>query len=238
MIISAISDLDVLGLDLEPFWDILKKARKPDLLLFAGDMYDFGNPEAYGLILDFIKMIKWDCPIVAVFGNHEFDEDIDDIRKASRNKIKFLVDESTELKIKGKSVGIVGSRGSIDVPTWWQFHHVSGIGDTYKERTEKIKEMLALLKTDIKILLTHYSPTYKTLKGESQNIYPYLGSNKLEKVLIKTRPDFAVHGHAHNGIPLAFVEGVPVFNVCFTANKKLVEIDMDNMPKTGLKKFA
>jgi hypothetical protein len=40
MIISAISDLDILGLDLEPFYDTLKKASKPDLLLFAGDMYE------------------------------------------------------------------------------------------------------------------------------------------------------------------------------------------------------
>ncbi len=238
MIISAISDLDVLGLDMEPFWDIMKKARKPDLLLFAGDMYEFENPEAYGLILDFIKLIKWDCPIVAVFGNREFDEEIDDIKKASKNKIKFLNEESTELKIKGKSIGIVGSRGSLDIPTWWQFNHVLGIGDTYKERTEKIKEMLAGLKTDIKILLTHYSPTYKTLKGESPKYYGGMGSKKLEKVLKETRPTFAVHGHAHYGIPLAFVEGVPVFNVCFELNKRIVEIDPEKLPKTGLKKFV
>jgi predicted MPP superfamily phosphohydrolase len=81
MIISAISDLDILGVDLEPFWDILKKAKEPDLLLFAGDMYDFQTPEIYGLILDFINMRKWKCPIVAVFGNHEFDEEIKEIKE-------------------------------------------------------------------------------------------------------------------------------------------------------------
>jgi Icc-related predicted phosphoesterase len=238
MIISAISDLDVLGVDIEPFFDILKMANKPDLLLFAGDMYEFQAPEAYGLILDFIKLRKWDCPIVAVFGNREFDEDIDDIKKICKKRITFLEDESIVLKIKKRKVGIVGSRGSLDVPTWWQYHHISGIKDDYKERVQKIKKMLNDLKSDIKILLTHYSSTYKTIKGESERVYPYLGSKKLEKVLIDTKTDFAVHGHAHYGKPLAFVDSIPVFNVCFEVNKKIVEIDPDNLPKTGLKKFA
>jgi Icc-related predicted phosphoesterase len=238
MIISAISDLDILGMDLEPFWDILKKAKEPDLLLFAGDMYEFQAPEVYGLILDFIKMRKWNCPIVAVFGNREFDEDIDDIKKISKKRIIFLNDESIELKIRDKKIGIVGSRGSLDAPTWWQYHHVSGIKDEYEERIDYIKRMLQDLRSDVKILLTHYSPTYKTLKGENQRLFSYLGSNKLEKVLVETKTDFAVHGHAHYGLPLAFVESIPVFNVCLEINKRLVEIDPDNLPKTGLKKFA
>ena len=238
MIISAISDLDILGVDLEPFWDVLKKAKEPDLLLFAGDMYDFQTPESYGLVLDFIKLRKWKCPIVAVFGNHEFDEEMDEIKKISKKRIVFLDDESTVLKIGGRKVGIVGSTGSLDAPTWWQFKNVPDIKDEYKERADYLGKLLKDLKCDIKILLTHYSPTYKTLKGESESIYPFLGSKKLEKVLAETRPTFAVHGHAHNGMPLAFVDSVPVFNVCLEINKKLVEIDPDNLPKTGLKKFS
>ena len=238
MIISAISDLDILGMDLEPFWDVLKKAREPDLLLFAGDMYDFQAPEAYGLILDFIKMREWKCPIVAVFGNHEFDEEKKEIMKIAKKRITFLDDDSTVLKINDRKVGIVGSRGSLDAPTWWQFSNIPGIKDEYKERLTCIEKLLNSLECDIKILLTHYSPTYKTLKGESKSIYPYLGSEKLEKILAKTRPTFAVHGHAHNGIPLAFVDSVPVFNVSLEINKKLVEIDPDSLPKTGLKRFS
>jgi len=238
MIVSAISDLDVLEMDLEPFWGIIKKARKPDLLLFAGDMYEFRNPETYGLILDFLKLRKWDCPIFAVFGNREFDEDIDDIKKICKNKIKFLETEKAILNIKDKKIGIVGSRGSLDAPTWWQSTHVPDIRKAYNERIKRIEKLLKDLKTDIKILLTHYSPTYKTLKGESEKIYDNLGTKKLEKVLIKNKITFAVHGHAHYGIPLAFVKGIPVFNVCFLVNKKIVEIDTDKLPKTGLHKFT
>jgi len=49
MLVSAISDLDTLGMDLEPFLDIIKTAKEPDIFLLAGDMYDYRTPENYGL---------------------------------------------------------------------------------------------------------------------------------------------------------------------------------------------
>ena len=238
MIISAIADLDPLGVDLEPFWEMIKKSNEPDLLLLGGDIYEYRSPEIYGLIIEFIKLRKWRCPIIAVFGNREFDEDVDDIKKICKNRIVFLNDESVELKIKNKKVGIVGSRGSLDIPTWWQSHHLPNIRKEYSDRIEKCKELLENLKADIKILLTHYAPTYKTLKGEDPRVFSGLGSKKFEDVIIKTKPTFAVHGHAHYGIPLAFVDSVPVFNVCFTIYRKIVEIDSENLPKPGLHKFV
>jgi len=238
MLVSTISDLDSLGLDLEPFWNILKIAKEPDLFLLAGDIYEYRNPEIYGLILDFFKLKKWNCPIIAVFGNREFDEDIDEIRKICKNRIIFLDDESVELKIKNKKVGIVGTRGSLDIPTWWQSKHVPDIRKAYLERMKKCEKLLENLKVDIKILLSHYSPTYETLVGEDPRIYSSLGSKKFEDVLIKTKVNFAIHGHAHYGTPLAFVDSIPVFNVAFEVNKKIIEINTDNLPKAGLHKFV
>jgi len=238
MLISAISDLDPLGVDLEPFWDVIKKANEPDLFLLGGDIYEYRNPEIYGLILDFIKLKKWACPIIAVFGNREFDEDIDEIKKICKNRITFLDDESIELKVKNKKVGIVGTRGSLDFPTWWQSTHVPDIRKAYLERIKKCEELLDKLKVDIKILLSHYAPTYKTLVGENPKIYSVLGSKNFENVLVKTKTSFAIHGHAHYGTALAFVDSIPIFNVSFTVNRKIVEIDTDNLPKTGLHKFV
>ena len=237
MLVSAISDLDPLGVDLEPFWDVIKKANEPDLFLLGGDIYEYRNPEIYGLILDFIKLKKWVCPIIAVFGNREFDEDIDEIKKICKSRITFLDDESIELKVKNKKVGIVGTRGSLDFPTWWQSTHVPDIRKAYLERIKKCEELLDKLKVDIKILLSHYAPTYKTLVGENPKIHSVLGSKKFENVLVKTKTSFAIHGHAHYGTALAFVDSIPIFNVSFTVNRKIVEIDTDNLPKTGLHKF-
>jgi len=238
MIIAAISDLDPLGVELEPFLDMLKKIKEPDLFLLGGDVYEYRSPEIYGLVLDFLKLIKWNCPIIAVFGNREFDEDRDDIRKICKKKITFLEEEKIEIKIENKTVGIVGTEGSLDVPTWWQFTHTKNIKNIYDERREKVEKLLKDLKTNIKILLMHYSPTYKTLKGEDPRVYGGLGSKKYEKVLIDNRPSFVAHGHAHYGIPLAFVGPVPVFNVCFNINRKIVEIDPEKLPKGGLERFT
>jgi Icc-related predicted phosphoesterase len=238
MLISTVSDLDILGVDIEPFWEVIKLAKEPDLFLLAGDIYEFRNPEIYGLIIDFFKLKKWNCPIIAVFGNREFDEDLDEIKKICKNRITFLDDESIELKIKDKKVGIVGTRGSLDVPTWWQSTHVPDIRKAYLERIKKCEELLEKLKVDIKILLSHYAPTYKTLVGEDKKIYSSLGSRKFEDTLIKTKINFAVHGHAHYGTSLAFVDSIPVFNVAFNISRKIVEIDPYNLPKPGLHKFV
>jgi Icc-related predicted phosphoesterase len=238
MIVGAISDLDVLGMDLEPLWDVIKKNKQPDLLLFAGDMYEFRSPETYEAIIDFLDLRKWKCPIVAVFGNREFEEDLDDIKKALKDRIIFLEEESTVLNIKNKKVGIVGSKGALDTPTWWMFENIPDIKDIYSEKTKKIEGLLKKLKCDVKILLTHYSPTFKTLEGERKSIYGNLGSQKLEKILKEGNITFAVHGHAHYGAPFAFVDSVPVFNVCFLVNKDIVKIDTENLPKAGLSKFV
>ena len=240
MIIAAISDWEQLGADPEHFLEMIKKTKKPDLFLLAGDIYEYRSPEIYGLIIDFLKLAGWECPIVAIFGNREFDEDKDEIRKVCKKRITFLEEQSIELKIKNKSIGIVGSEGSLDIPTWWQYKNIPGIKKGYEERREKVRGLLKNLKSDIKILLTHYAPTYKTLKGEDNRIYGGLGSKKYEEVLLGTKTTFAVHGHAEYGIPFAFVGSIPVFNVAFNANRKIVEIDPDNLPKSkeGLARFT
>jgi len=235
MLISAVSDLDIQGADSESFWEAMKSAREPDLFLLAGDIYDYRSPEMYGLILDFIKMKKWKCPIVAVYGNHEFDEDEKEIKKICGKRVTFLDDESLKLEINGKKVGIVGTRGSLDEPTWWQSTHVPDIRKAYENRIEKCRKLLNGLDVDVKILLSHFAPTYKTLVGESKSIYPGLGSKGFEKVLAETNVTLAVHGHAHYGIPMAVVGKVPVFNVAFDMRKKITEIDTENLPKPSSK---
>jgi Icc-related predicted phosphoesterase len=238
MLISAIADLDILGMEIDPFFEAARSAKKPDMMLLAGDIYEFRNPEIYGLLIDLFKMKKWDCPIYAVIGNREFDEDMDEVRKICKKRIIFLDDQSVELRVAGKKVGIVGTRGALDSPTWWQSKHVPNIVKANADRIKKCQKLLDELNVDVKILLSHYSPTYKTLVGENKNLYSVLGSKKFEDVLIKSNVTFAVHGHAHYGIPLAFVDSVPVFNVAFEISKKIIEIDTDKLPKPGLFKFV
>ncbi|MFQ6009948.1 MAG: metallophosphoesterase [Candidatus Aenigmatarchaeota archaeon] len=229
MKIAAVSDIDFPG-SMEMFWSALQKTKQPDLLLFAGDMCDFGHYSQYKVVLDKIKKKGWKCPIYACFGNKEFEQDYAKIKEIARG-VTFIEDEKVEFEIKGKSIGIVGSKGVLDMPTWWQAQNVMGIKDTYKMRRALMVKLMNELKSDIKILLTHYAPTYRTLKGEDASIWKVLGTNKLEKYMVKAGISFAIHGHAHFGTHLAFVGKIPVFNVALPISKQITMIDTEKLPK-------
>ena len=209
---------------------------KPDLFLMAGDMIDRGKTEEFEKIHN-VLFGKIYCPIVACFGNNEYAQ----LREEMKEKypdIKFLDDESLVLEIQGMRVGIVGSTGSLDRPTTWQKKNIPDIEKIYEERVKLVDKLLAELKADFKILLIHYSPTYKTLEGEDPRFYPNLGSQRYEKVLVERKPDLVIHGHSHNGIKKAWIDTVPIFNVAFPANKEIVVIDTEKDLKPGITKFV
>ncbi|MDD5416801.1 MAG: metallophosphoesterase [Candidatus Aenigmarchaeota archaeon] len=224
MIIYAISDLDTFQQPAEKFAELIKGMEEPDLLLFAGDMYEFGTPEEYIKILN---KIKWKCPIIAVFGNREFPEEQNEIKKYCKGRITFLEDETKIIK----DLGIVGSRGCLDYAMFFQISDMLFTDNYYEVKLERIKKLLSELKTKHKLLLTHFAPTYKTLTGESKEIYPGLGSKKLEKIMKDTGVTFAIHGHAHYGKHMAFVGKIPVYNVSYQIKKAITVIDTDKLPK-------
>ena len=64
-------------------------------------------------------------------------------------------------------------------------------------------------------MLLHYSPIEGTVEGEPKEIYPYLGSSRLEEPLTRYPVDAVFHGHAHHGDARrdGRKTGVPVYNV-------------------------
>jgi len=213
---------------------------KSELFLIAGDLIDRNSTRQKGPF-DELKRVsnvmfgKINCPIIACFGNNEFNQDWDEIRKQNP-EIKFLQDETLTLDINGKRVGIVGSKGSLDRPTWWQRNNIPGIVDDYRERINTISNLLAGLDVDYKILLIHYPPTYKILSGERSEGYPELACSGLERVIIDHRVNLVLTGHAHAGKKQVWVDGVPVLNVGLFLNNGIVVVNTDEL-KPGLGKF-
>lgn len=207
----------------------------PDLFLIVGDVIDRGKIEEFRKVCNTF-FGKINCPIISIFGNNEFQQLRDRI-KEQNPEIKFLDDEALTLEIQDKKVGIVGTQGSLDRPTFWQRKNVPDIVEVYKKRIQKIKDLLSRLKVDLKILMIHYPPTYKILEGEAYWAFPELGCSEMERVLVEERPDFVVTGHAHRGRKLVWINGIPVFNVALVLNKEIVMIDTEKDLKTGLEKF-
>jgi hypothetical protein len=78
----------------------------------------------------------------------------------------------------------------------------------------KLETALGQLRTERRVALLHYSPIVGTVLGEPLEIYPYLGSSRLEEPLTRYPVDVVFHGHAHHGAAEGKTMGnVPVYNV-------------------------
>lgn len=223
------------------YQDFLKSLEeineKIDLILLAGDIVEKDSLQKE--IEEYQKIAnsffgKFFAPTIAVFGNTEFEQYRDQIKKEVKG-IRFLDDEYIELEIEGKKVLIFGSTGSLDEPTKWQAANIHNIRQIYSIRIEKARSVLKNY-PNFKILLTHYATTYQTLEGENPLFYQNLGSKEFEKIIEEVKPNLVIHGHSHKGTKFAWVDRVPVFNVAFPLHKKVVLIDTEKI-KPGLQKF-
>jgi len=78
----------------------------------------------------------------------------------------------------------------------------------------KLEAALVRLRTSTMIALLHYSPVQKTVEGEPLEIYPFVGSSRLEEPIDRFPVSLVVHGHAHRGqLEGTTKTNVPVYNV-------------------------
>jgi Icc-related predicted phosphoesterase len=78
----------------------------------------------------------------------------------------------------------------------------------------KLESALARLTTPQRIALLHYAPVQATVEGEPGEIFPFLGSSRLEEPLARYPITAVFHGHAHQGaLEGRTRNGAPVYNV-------------------------
>ncbi|MBI2545123.1 MAG: metallophosphoesterase [Candidatus Aenigmarchaeota archaeon] len=236
MIIAATSDVHAPRFYEEFVRAVDRIDIQPDLFLLAGDMIDRGQIDWYHKIFNAFRG-RFKCPIMACFGNNEYIPDMRNEIKEKFHEIKFLDDDATQFKLDFNVVSVVGSIGALDIPTNWQKAHIPDIEKVYQERINTVDRLLHRMVSNIRIVVTHYATTYKTLVGENSRVYGGMGSRMFEPVLINRKPTVAIHGHVHNGSKSAWVDHVPVFNVAFPLNREIVIIDTDKI-KPGLAKYV
>ncbi|MEB3773787.1 MAG: metallophosphoesterase [Desulfurococcales archaeon] len=202
----------------------LEDAEDLEVVLLAGDLVDKGRHIWIKPVIRQILNINPSAKMIAVFGNEEYDEVKEELRKF--NEVLWLDDSYTIIEHKGCRIGIIGSTGALDRLTRWQRRHKPWLLKVYRERPGIIKKLYNEVKdmVDRVIIMTHYGSARGTLIGEPRRIWPELYSSAMEKLLSELKPDAAVHGHAHNGTPKTLVNGVPVYNVALPLNKRLTRI--------------
>ncbi|EWM17518.1 metallophosphoesterase [Kutzneria sp. 744] len=203
--VAAVGDVH-LGVDtrgtLRPSYESI--AEHADLLLLAGDLTRLGTVAEGEVVAD--EFAELDVPVVAVLGNHDHQSDAEDKIAAllADRGITVLEGSGTVIDVDGTRIGIAGAKG-------FGGGFAGKCGHAFGERemkafihhTEDVAEQLRTallgLSADVRVALTHYSPSADTLRGEPPEIFPFLGSYLLAEAIDDSSVDLAVHGHAHYG---------------------------------------
>jgi Icc-related predicted phosphoesterase len=186
-----------------------------DALLLCGDLTDYGTAEEAQVLADELSVVK--VPIVAVLGNHDFESGTPElvIEILAKAGVRVLDGEAVEIE----GVGIAGAKGFAggfgrgSLGAWGEPAIKQFVQEALHEAL-KLESALAKLRTPHRIALLHYSPIAGTVAGEPAEIFPFLGSSRLEEPLLRYPVDAVFHGHAHRGtVEGKTINGVPVFNV-------------------------
>lgn len=216
MRIAAVGDLHCTKTSLGVFHPMLERAASSaDVLLLAGDLTDNGLPDEARVLVKELAAVH--VPVVAVLGNHDFEcGKADEVRRILVDTgVNVLDGEAYEVHGVGIAgvKGFCGGFGQRALGAWGEDSIKHFVREAVDEAL-KLETALARIRTLPSIALLHYSPVQGTVEGEPLEIYPFLGSSRLEEPINTYRVSLVVHSHAHRGRAEGKTSvGVPVYNV-------------------------
>lgn len=186
-----------------------------DILLLCGDLTDYGLPEEAHILTQELADVK--IPTLAVFGNHDYES-------GQQDEIRHILTEAGVLMLDGEALeiqgigfagvkGFGGGFGRAALGPWGEEPIKRFVHEAIDEAL-KLESALAKLHTQTRVAILHYAPIQSTVEGEPPEIFPFLGSSRLEEPLNRYPVTAVFHGHAHAGtLEGQTSNGVPVYNV-------------------------
>lgn len=214
--VAAIADLHSTKTSqgsLQPLFASVRESA--DLLLIAGDLTDCGRPDEAQVLARELSALR--IPVVAVLGNH-------DVESGKEAEVSQVLADAGVVVLDGDArevlgVGIAGVKGfgggfgTRALAPWGEAIIKQFVREAVDEAL-KLEKALARLRTERLIVLLHYAPVQQTVEGEPPEIYPFLGSSRLEEPINRYPVSLVFHGHAHKGHAEGrTTSGVPVYNV-------------------------
>ena len=190
-------------------------AENADVLVLCGDLTDYGLADEARVLAKDLTPVS--IPVVCVLGNHDFEanEQTEISEILSDVGVHMLDGDTWEFR----GIGFAGIRGFCGgfgrgaLGPWGEKIIKAFVHEAVQEAL-KLESALARLTAAHRIVLMHYAPIRGTVEGESLEIYPFLGSSRLEDPLSRFDVTAVFHGHAHKGAPEGKTQtGIPVFNV-------------------------
>ena len=191
-------------------------AEAADVIALCGDLTDYGlAAEAEVLAAELSAAAG--TPVVAVLGNHDHEsgDPATVTRILTDAGVKLLDGDAVEIDGIGFAgvKGFGGGFGTGALGYWGEPANKAFVQEALDEAL-KLESALARLRTERRVALLHYAPVRDTVEGEPPEIFPFLGSSRLEEPLSRYSVTAIFHGHAHRGTPEGrTTAGVPVYNV-------------------------
>lgn len=222
--IAAISDIHYgkssQGALVPLFSEITERA---DVLVICGDLTDYGLPEEARLLAkDLTSTVR--IPVIGVLGNHDFESGQEGEVTQILGDAGMRLLDGDAMEVQG--IGFAGIRGFCGgfgrgaLGAWGEKVIKDFVQEAVQE-TLKLESALARLRTVHRVALLHYSPIRETVEGEPLEIFPFLGSSRMEEPLARFGVTAVFHGHAHRGSPEGRSStGIPVYNVALPLLKE------------------
>jgi Icc-related predicted phosphoesterase len=188
-----------------------RASQEADVIALCGDLTDYGLPdEAH-------ELGGARVAVVGVLGNHDHEsgKQVEVAQILTEAGMKVLDGDAVQLAGIGFA-GTKGFSGGFDIHSLgaWGEAATKAFVQTAIDEAMKLEAGLARLRTRSRVALLHYSPISGTVVGEPEQIYPFLGSSRLEDPIDRMQVSAVFHGHAHHGaIEGRTRRGVPTYNV-------------------------
>ena len=214
--LAAVGDLHVKKTSLGTLAPLLAPVNAlADVLLLCGDLTDYGLPEEAAILAKELRGVR--IPMVGVLGNHDFES-------AQEAEVTRILCEAGVQMLDGEAIEVdgIGFAGAKGFPGGFGRGTLGGWGEPGIKRfvqeaideATKLEGALARLRSERRVAVLHYSPIRATVEGEPLEIFPYLGTSRLEGPLNRHPVNIVFHGHAHHGSPEGHTSGgIPVYNV-------------------------
>jgi len=192
-----------------------KISEVADLLLLPGDLTDYGLPEEASVLAKELTALR--IPAAAVLGNHDYESDKSAEVTQILTDAGLIVLDGDSCEIQGIGIagvkGFGGGFGRRALGPWGEKSIKLFVREAVDEAL-KLEAALARLRTKQIVALLHYAPVQQTVDGEPLEIYPFLGSSRLEEPIGRYPVSLVLHGHAHRGqLEGKTQRDVPVYNV-------------------------
>ena len=214
--VAALADLHCTKTSQGAFQTLFAKITDAaDMLLIAGDLTDYGLPEEAQVLAKELSALR--IPAAAVLGNH-------DVESGHEIEVRNILVDAGLAVLDGDAcelhgIGIAGVKGfgggfGCRALGPWGERVIKQFVREALDEALKLEAALGRLRTPQLIALLHYAPVQATVEGEPLEIYPFLGSSRLEEPIGRYPVSFVFHGHAHRGrLEGTTLKGVPVYNV-------------------------